>query len=183
MKKINNVESKININPSEHKDIIKKFTDFDNKLNNIDKDNKKKIGDIENKLNNIDKDKNKPSDMKETNIVPNKELEKKFTDIDIKINSCGKILFDELTDPFYLFQVYSVILWYCTEYYYYATVIVVLSVFSLIFFPIKIPNTIPIIINIYHLILLRKLIKGLFPSSSFICLFSSVLGVPRDLGS
>ena len=53
-------------------------------------------------------------------------------DIDIKINSCGKILFDELTDPFYLFQVYSVILWYCTEYYYYATVIVVLAVLSLI---------------------------------------------------
>ena len=53
-------------------------------------------------------------------------------DIDIKINSCGKILFDELTDPFYLFQVYSVILWYCTQYYYYATVIVVLAVISLV---------------------------------------------------
>ena len=53
-------------------------------------------------------------------------------DIDIKINSCGKILFDELTDPFYLFQVYSVILWYCTNYYYYASVIVVLAVISLV---------------------------------------------------
>ena len=53
-------------------------------------------------------------------------------DIDIKISSCGKILFDELTDPFYLFQVYSVILWYCTEYYYYASVIVVLAVISLV---------------------------------------------------
>ena len=53
-------------------------------------------------------------------------------DIDIKINSCGKILFDELTDPFYLFQLYSVILWYCTEYYYYASVIVVLAIISLI---------------------------------------------------
>ena len=53
-------------------------------------------------------------------------------DIDIKINSCQKILFDELTDPFYLFQLYSVILWYCTNYYYYATVIVVLAILSLI---------------------------------------------------
>ena len=33
-------------------------------------------------------------------------------DIDIKISSCGKILFEELTDPFYLFQLYSIILWY-----------------------------------------------------------------------
>ena len=53
-------------------------------------------------------------------------------DIDIKVNSCGAILFDELTDPFYLFQLYSVILWYCTNYYYYATVIVVLAIISLV---------------------------------------------------
>ena len=53
-------------------------------------------------------------------------------DLDIKINSCWKILFDELTDPFYLFQLYSVILWYCTEYYYYASVIVVLAIISLV---------------------------------------------------
>ena len=53
-------------------------------------------------------------------------------DIDIKIASCGKILLDELTDPFYLFQLYSVILWYCTEYYYYASVIVVLAILSLV---------------------------------------------------
>ena len=52
-------------------------------------------------------------------------------DIDIKISSCGKILFEELTDPFYLFQLYSVILWYCTQYYYYASVIVVLAIISL----------------------------------------------------
>ena len=69
-------------------------------------------------------------------LTPNEALYMKqifgICDIDIKINSCGKILFDELTDPFYLFQVYSVILWYCTNYYYYATVIVVLAVISLV---------------------------------------------------
>ena len=53
-------------------------------------------------------------------------------DIDIRVNSVGKILLDELTDPFYLFQVYSIILWYCTNYYYYASVIVVLTIISLI---------------------------------------------------
>ena len=53
-------------------------------------------------------------------------------DIDIKINSCGQLLFEELTDPFYLFQLYSVILWYSTQYYYYATVIVVLAILSLV---------------------------------------------------
>ena len=53
-------------------------------------------------------------------------------DIDIRINSVGTILLEELTDPFYLFQLYSIILWYCTEYYYYASVIVVLTVLSLI---------------------------------------------------
>ena len=53
-------------------------------------------------------------------------------DIDIRINTVGKILLEELTDPFYLFQLYSVILWYCTEYYYYASVIVALTVLSLV---------------------------------------------------
>ena len=53
-------------------------------------------------------------------------------DIDIRVSSIGKLLLDELTDPFYLFQLYSIILWYCTEYYYYASVIVILTVISLI---------------------------------------------------
>ncbi len=53
-------------------------------------------------------------------------------DIDIRISSIGKILLDELTDPFYLFQVYSVILSYYTDYYYYASVIVVLTILSLV---------------------------------------------------
>ena len=53
-------------------------------------------------------------------------------DIDIRVSSIGKILLEELTDPFYLFQVYSIILWYCTEYMYYASVIVVLTIVSLV---------------------------------------------------
>ena len=53
-------------------------------------------------------------------------------DIDIRVSSIGKILLEELTDPFYLFQVYSIILWYSTEYYWYASVIVILTIISLI---------------------------------------------------
>ena len=69
-------------------------------------------------------------------LNPNETLYMKrifgICDIDIKINSCQKILFDELTDPFYLFQLYSVILWYFTNYYYYASVIVILAILSLV---------------------------------------------------
>ena len=53
-------------------------------------------------------------------------------DIDIKINSCEKILFNEITDPFYLFQLYAIILWFCTNYYYYAAVVIVLVIISLV---------------------------------------------------
>ena len=53
-------------------------------------------------------------------------------DIDIKIHSTWQILLNELTDPFYLFQLYSIILWYCNEYEAYSTVIVVLTIISLI---------------------------------------------------
>ena len=53
-------------------------------------------------------------------------------DIDIIVNGIFNILLHELTDPFYLFQLYSIILWYCTEYYYYASVIVIITTISLI---------------------------------------------------
>jgi len=53
-------------------------------------------------------------------------------DIDIIVNGIFKLLLHELTDPFYLFQIYSIILWYCTEYYYYASVIVIITLISLI---------------------------------------------------
>ena len=53
-------------------------------------------------------------------------------DIDIKIHSVFQILLNELTDPFYLFQLYSVILWYCNNYASYATVIIILTILSLI---------------------------------------------------
>ena len=53
-------------------------------------------------------------------------------DIDIKIHSVWSVLLKELTDPFYLFQLYSVILWCVNEYYFYSGVIVILTIISLI---------------------------------------------------
>ena len=53
-------------------------------------------------------------------------------DIDIQITSFKKILLNELSDPFYLFQLYSVILWILTEYYLYSFIIIILTLFSLI---------------------------------------------------
>ena len=53
-------------------------------------------------------------------------------DIDIIIKGVFNVLLNELTDPFYLFQAYSIILWYCTDYYYYASVIVIITIISLI---------------------------------------------------
>ena len=52
-------------------------------------------------------------------------------DLDIKIKSIFMLLFDEIIDPFYLFQVASIYLWFSNEYKLYATVIIVLTVFSL----------------------------------------------------
>ena len=53
-------------------------------------------------------------------------------DLIISIPSIPKLILDEFSDPFYIFQIYSIILWYFTEYVAYATVIVVASLISLI---------------------------------------------------
>ena len=53
-------------------------------------------------------------------------------DIDIIVKGIFKILLIELTDPFYLFQIYSIMLWYFTDYYYYASTIVFVTVVSLV---------------------------------------------------
>lgn len=52
-------------------------------------------------------------------------------DLDIQISSTFKLIIDEVTDPFYVFQVFSVILWCTEEYYSYAGVIVLVTLISL----------------------------------------------------
>ena len=53
-------------------------------------------------------------------------------DLNIEMASFFKLLFIEFSNPFYLFQIYSIILWFFTEYEKYAMVILAMSIFSLL---------------------------------------------------
>ena len=52
-------------------------------------------------------------------------------DLDIKVKSFIRLLFEEFTDPFYLFQVFSVILWMTNQYELYASIIIFTTLVSL----------------------------------------------------
>ncbi|XP_077998029.1 polyamine-transporting ATPase 13A3-like [Glandiceps talaboti] len=51
--------------------------------------------------------------------------------IDVEVKSYAKLLFSEVLNPFYIFQIWSVILWMAEEYYYYATCIILISTISI----------------------------------------------------
>ncbi|XP_028309630.1 polyamine-transporting ATPase 13A2 [Gouania willdenowi] len=51
--------------------------------------------------------------------------------IDVPVKSYMKLLVEEVLNPFYVFQVFSVILWMCDNYYLYASIIVVISFISI----------------------------------------------------
>ncbi|XP_063298835.1 polyamine-transporting ATPase 13A3 [Pelobates fuscus] len=55
-----------------------------------------------------------------------------INDIAVKVPSVFKLLIKEVLNPFYIFQLFSVILWCTDEYYYYASAIVLMSVISII---------------------------------------------------
>ena len=48
-------------------------------------------------------------------------------DIKVPFHSVGTLLVKEVLNPFYVFQITSVILWLADEYYYYAVAIIVMS--------------------------------------------------------
>ena len=52
-------------------------------------------------------------------------------DLDIEVKSFIRLLWEEFTDPFYLFQVFSVILWFTNQYELYASVIIITTLISL----------------------------------------------------
>ena len=54
-----------------------------------------------------------------------------YCDLDINIDSAFKVFLKEITDPFYVFQVFSVALWFSNNYWKYATAIVVTTIVSL----------------------------------------------------
>lgn len=53
-------------------------------------------------------------------------------EISVKVPSVFKLLIKEVLNPFYIFQLFSVVLWCTDEYYYYALAIVVMSVVSIL---------------------------------------------------
>lgn len=53
-------------------------------------------------------------------------------EIEVRVQSVVQILFNEVLGPFYVFQVFSIILWGFEDYVYYASCIVVMSALSLI---------------------------------------------------
>uniref|UniRef100_A0A673TCD6 ATPase 13A3 n=1 Tax=Suricata suricatta TaxID=37032 RepID=A0A673TCD6_SURSU len=53
-------------------------------------------------------------------------------EITVKVPSIFKLLIKEVLNPFYIFQLFSVILWSTDEYYYYALAIVIMSVVSIV---------------------------------------------------
>ncbi|XP_027704557.1 probable cation-transporting ATPase 13A3 isoform X1 [Vombatus ursinus] len=54
-----------------------------------------------------------------------------MNEIAVKVPSVLKLLVKEVLNPFYVFQLFSVILWCTDEYYYYALAIVIMSVISI----------------------------------------------------
>ncbi|KAM9543701.1 polyamine-transporting ATPase 13A3 isoform 1-T7 [Guaruba guarouba] len=53
-------------------------------------------------------------------------------EIAVKVPSIFKLLIKEVLNPFYIFQLFSVILWMTDEYHYYALAIVIMSVISIV---------------------------------------------------
>uniref|UniRef100_A0A670ZUI1 Polyamine-transporting ATPase 13A3 n=1 Tax=Pseudonaja textilis TaxID=8673 RepID=A0A670ZUI1_PSETE len=54
-----------------------------------------------------------------------------LNEIAVKVPSIFKLLIKEVLNPFYIFQLFSVILWCTDEYYYYAIAIVIMSLISI----------------------------------------------------
>ena len=52
--------------------------------------------------------------------------------IDVKVKSIATLFFEESADPFYIFQIFSCILWFMEDYYYYAVAIVFVSLGSIV---------------------------------------------------
>uniref|UniRef100_A0A8K9US07 Polyamine-transporting ATPase 13A3 n=1 Tax=Oncorhynchus mykiss TaxID=8022 RepID=A0A8K9US07_ONCMY len=64
-------------------------------------------------------------------ILSHRRLFFGVNEIAVKVPSVFKLLIKEVLNPFYIFQLFSVILWSADEYYYYAVAIVFMSVISI----------------------------------------------------
>lgn len=52
--------------------------------------------------------------------------------INLKVKTTSQVLFDEALHPFYIFQLFSILLWSADQYYYYAACIFVISLLSIV---------------------------------------------------
>ena len=52
--------------------------------------------------------------------------------IEVQVKSYGRLFFEEILTPFYIFQIAACILWMLDSYYYYAVCIIVISLISMI---------------------------------------------------
>lgn len=69
-------------------------------------------------------------------LTPEEQDKRRFlygpNEIEVKVQSILEILFNEVLGPFYVFQVFSIILWGFEEYLYYASCIIIMSSLGLI---------------------------------------------------
>ena len=67
-----------------------------------------------------------------TSVVEDRMLAFGRNNINLKQKTSLEILFDEVLHPFYVFQIFSILLWLADNYYYYAACIFIISMLSII---------------------------------------------------
>lgn len=65
--------------------------------------------------------------------VPPRRLLYGLNDMEIRVQSVLALVLLELLNPFYVFQIFSLAVWFSEKYYYYTIAIVVMSTFGITF--------------------------------------------------
>ena len=97
--------------------------------------------------------------------------------IDIKVTPYISLFFQECADPFYIFQLFSCILWFSDEYYYYAAAIVVISLTSIV---LSIYQTHKHLVTLHNMIARSSMVNILNHNGDVVSVHSSNL-VPGDI--
>lgn len=69
-------------------------------------------------------------------------------EITVPLRDVKTLLFLEVLNPFYVFQIFSVVLWFTYDYYYYACVILLMSIFGISMSIIQTKKVRSIILNV-----------------------------------
>ncbi|XP_065319857.1 polyamine-transporting ATPase 13A3-like isoform X2 [Gordionus sp. m RMFG-2023] len=68
-------------------------------------------------------------------LIPQERVQRSHifgpNEIEIEIKSYFTLFFEEIVSPFYAFQIFSVVLWLCDHYYYYASCIILITTISI----------------------------------------------------